>query len=361
MTRHNFFFLIALLCIKILMKEGITMDLFLPMKNLLCEAFSFKRYKALPLPLAILVGIVLLPVWIAGLVIVGCYYLASLFLALVNYPVDALLRFVRNEAKEVNEITQVFVYIIGFPVVVLFKVFAVLFTLFNYVLFFFATIYLWIATLCALKFDISMKGIERSLEAEEKSHSATIKAIVFLLINAIGLLVAFVGLIFLILGLVGVLPLAIALILFMVTGGFYALSILWLVIAFGTKLMNFKPRPKKEKPQKVEEPAEEEPVEEVQEEEEKAEQPVQEESPVEEEQPQEETPEEERHEEENFDEQPQEEEYREEVVDNPSEDEPIEEKHFDFSSLEEYQKNRRPSDDYQAERLDDLEDDYDRR
>ena len=38
-----------------------------------------------------------------------------------------------------------------------------------------------------------------------------------------------------------------------------------------------------------------------------------------------------------------------------------EEKHFDFSSLDEYQQNIRPSDDYQAERLDDLEDDYDRR
>ena len=372
------------------------MEIFEPMKSLLCEAFSFRKYKALPLPLAILVGIFLLPVWITSLVYAGVFFVCGVFVTLVEYPVEALLSFVRREAKEVNEITQVFVYIIGFPVVVCFKVFAVLFTIFNHVLYFLTTIGLYIATLCGIKFDLSMKVIERSKEAEPKSFGASIKAIIFLALVALIFVFGFIGFILFLIGTLAGVPalVTVGLILFMTCGGFYTLGLIWIVLAFGTDIFKFKKREKKpveeENEIAVEKPSEEavaqeaafernkdlrddlleetfekvpeEPIEEEAKEEEPLKEKVEEEPEQEmaELAPEEETVhEEEYHEEpapeEGFElEEPQEEEHKEE--------QPVqEEQHFDFSSLEDYEKNRRPSDDYQAERLDDLEDDYDRR
>ncbi len=323
------------------------MDIFKPMKDLVCEAFSFRKYKALPLPLAIIIGIFLLPLWLGGLVYAGLYCVVSYFVSLIDYPIEALLKFVRNEAKIVNDVTQAFVYIIGFPVIVLFKVCEVLLFIFNYLASLAAHVLLYLATLCGVKFDLMLKGVERCHEAEEKNHAAFVKGLILVIIFGAPLVVGLLNLVFVILGLaVEPVFLEVAFIIYYVLSGFYVLGLIWIVVAFGTKVTDkwFVEKPKKEKPAKKEKPKKEEKVEEVKEEanaEEHVEEVPVEETPVEEEHV-EETPVEEAREE------------------QPSEEEKKEE-HFDFSSLDEYNKNRRPADDYQAERLDDLEDDYDRR
>lgn len=306
------------------------MNEFVPMNNLIREAFSFKKYKALPLPLAIIIGIFLLPVWATAFSFAALFYVAAAILAICDFPVETLLAFVRREAKEVNEITQVFVYFFGWPLILFFKVFAILCKIFNYVVYFVATVFFFIASLCGVEFDFKMEKNDRNLVAEEKNKPAMVKGIILVVLFALTVYWALLFGLFMILTLVRV-PVIIAFIFLYVAAGFYALAILWDVVAFGTRWLDglFKARPHKEKKAK---PAKEHNHEEKKEEV-KAEEAAPEEAPVEE--------------------VPAEEEHHEEA---PQEEH---KEHFDYSS--EYDQNRHPAEDYQAERLDDLEDDYDRR
>ncbi len=321
------------------------MNEFVPMNNLIREAFSFKKYKALPLPLAIIIGIFLLPVWATAFSFAALFYVAAAILAICDFPVETLLAFVRREAKEVNEITQVFVYFFGWPLILFFKVFAILCKIFNYVVYFVATVFFFIASLCGVEFDFKMEKNERNLVAEEKNKPAMVKGIILVVLFALTVYWALLFGLFMILSLVRV-PVIIALIFLYVAAGFYTLAILWIVVAFGTRWLNglFKERPHKEKKAK---PAKEHKHEEEKEEV-KVEEAAPEEAPVEEVKVEETAPEEAP-----VEEVPAEEEHHEEAPEHEHKE------HFDYSS--EYDQNRHPAEDYQAERLDDLEDDYDRR
>ncbi len=301
------------------------MDKFEPMKKLLGEAFSFKKYKALPLPIAIIIGILLFPAWLIAAVLVLFYYCGAIVVALLDYPIEAFHAFVRNEGKEVRPAAEVFVYIFGWPVVLFFKFWVLVLGVLNYVFFFLASIVLYFATLCGVKIDPEMKAeTERDLTPEPKSHQAKVKGIVVLVILAVFML--------------PLTPILLVLVLLSLPVDIFALIFLF----FGTHLFDkaFQEKPKKEKKpveKKQKEVKKEEPHVE-----EKKEEPVKEEAKAEPEP----APAEEAHEE-----APAEEVHEEEKK----------EEHFDFSSLDEYNKNRHPADDYQAERLDDLADDYDRR
>ena len=319
------------------------MNIFAPMKNLLSEAFSFKRYKGLPVPLAVILGIVLLPLWACAMVFVGTYYVAGAVVTLLNYPVDKLLGFVRDEAKLVHPATQVVVYLFGWPLVLTFKLGVIIWTIINYLLYIIATCILYLATLAGVSFDLKLTKTERDLTPEAKNSAAIFKAIIVLVFVGASLIYAILTIVFFILIFVGV-PFVVALILGGITLGLNLCAYVWIIIAWGTHLFDFmnvkkEKKVKEKKASKAKELKKEEVKPEIKEEPEiKVE-----ETPVEEE--------------------------REEViipVDVPSEEttdeQPKEEeRHFDFSSLDEYSKNRHPSDDYQAERLDDLDDDYDRR
>ena len=304
------------------------MERFVPMEKLLREAFSFKKYKALPLAVAIVIGVLLFPLWLLSAVAVALYALCEVVVSLFDYPVETLHDIITKEGKEVKAAAQAFIYIFAWPLYIYFKFCILLLSSLNYVFFFFANVFLYVATLCGVKFDIKMNGeVERDLTPEEKTYSSKKKGIILLIVLAICLfpVLPFVAVFFVV-----TLPLDIFVLIF---------------LFFGTKLFDnaFKEKPAKEKKakkekHKKEEKVEEEPVieEDLEEkideviEEEKHEEPLPAEEPVGEQ------VEEEHHEEHH-------------------------EEHFDFSTLDEYNKNRHPADDYQAERLDDLEDDYDRR
>lgn len=322
------------------------MERFVPMEKLLREAFSFKKYKALPLPIAIIIGILLFPIWLIAAFCVGAYLLCEVVVSLLDYPVECFHDLVRNEGKEVKAATQVFIYIFGWPVILFFKFWILMLGALNYVFFFCSTLTLYFATLCGVTFDVKMKGeVERNTTPEPRTRASKKKGVITLIV--------------LILMLFPLLPLLFVVLIVTLPIDMFVLIFLF----FGTKLFDKpfekekapkvkkekvkkakkekKAEPKKEEkaPEAKEEPA---PVEDPVAEEPATEEPAVEEAPVEEPALEEPAPEEAP------------------VEEAPAEEEHHEE-HYDFSNLDEYNKNRRPADDYQAERLDDLEDDYDRR
>lgn len=155
--------------------------------RLLKEAFQFKKYKAMPLILAILVGIFMLPVALISAILAVAVYLPGYMFAIVSQPVESLHKLLNNEGKEVKHGTQALIYLLswGFIFVAyaslasLSVVLTVLYSLFSIVT------YLW--TLGGFKFHLFASEEDISIELDRKYNLFV--PIVFIAVMAILLLV----------------------------------------------------------------------------------------------------------------------------------------------------------------------------
>lgn len=155
--------------------------------RLLKEAFQFKKYKAMPLILALLVGIFMLPVALISAILAVAVYLPGYMFAIVSQPVESLHKLLNNEGKEVKHATQALIYLLswGFIFVAyaslasLSIVLTVLYSLFSIVT------YLW--TLGGFKFHLFASEENISIELAGKYN--LFAPIVFIAVMAILLLV----------------------------------------------------------------------------------------------------------------------------------------------------------------------------
>ena len=155
--------------------------------RLLKEAFQFKKYKAMPLILAILVGIFMFPVALISAILAVAVYLPGYMFAIVSQPVESLHKLLNNEGKEVKHGTQALIYLLswGFIFVAyaslasLSVVLTVLYSLFSIVT------YLW--TLGGFKFHLFASEEDISIELDRKYNLFV--PIVFIAVMAILLLV----------------------------------------------------------------------------------------------------------------------------------------------------------------------------
>lgn len=79
------------------------------------EAFKFKKYKAMPLALAILVGIFQIPAALVSFVVAAFIYVLDFIIKLIAYPFQQLHGVVRREKDEVKGGAQVIIYLVSWP------------------------------------------------------------------------------------------------------------------------------------------------------------------------------------------------------------------------------------------------------
>ena len=83
------------------------------------EAFKFKKYKAMPIFFAIVVGICQIGFALASFVVAGLIYVVNFLKKLLMLPVEYMHSIVRGEKDEVKAGAQTVIYLISWPVIFL--------------------------------------------------------------------------------------------------------------------------------------------------------------------------------------------------------------------------------------------------
>lgn len=151
------------------------------------EATLLKKYKAMPLVLAIFVGIFMLPLVLTSLVCAGMLYLLGYLFSVVSLPVQSLHKLLKEEGQSVQHGAQVAIYLVSWGFV--FGAYAalsfflvtltVLYSLFSIIT------YLW--TLGGFKFHLFAKEEDISVEVSGKYN--TLIPVIFIVIMGVLLLI----------------------------------------------------------------------------------------------------------------------------------------------------------------------------
>ena len=81
--------------------------------DLLKEAFTLRKYKAMPTALAILCGIVMLPFFVATLPLIAVLYVGGFLFKIISAIIQHLHGVVRSAGSEVKHATQFIIYFIS--------------------------------------------------------------------------------------------------------------------------------------------------------------------------------------------------------------------------------------------------------
>ena len=147
------------------------------------EAFSLKKYKAMPLPLAIIVGIFMLPTVIASFICAAVLYVMGYLFSVISLPVQRLHKLLRDEGQSVHNATQFIIYFISWGFIffayALLSFFLIMLTVLYSV--FAILTYLW--SLGGFKFHVFANDEDISIEVNGKYN--VIIPIVFIAIMAV--------------------------------------------------------------------------------------------------------------------------------------------------------------------------------
>lgn len=132
------------------------------------EALLLKKFKAMPLVLAILVGIFMLPLILFSAVLAVSLYILGYLFSIVSLPVDRLYKILHDEGQSVQHATQFIIYFLSWTFI--FSAYALLSFLLivstvMYSLFSIVT-YIW--TLGGFKFHLFASEEDISVEVDGK-------------------------------------------------------------------------------------------------------------------------------------------------------------------------------------------------
>jgi len=132
----------------------------------LTEAKKMKKYKAMPLGLAIIVGIFMLPIAIAAAVCAAFVYVLGYLFSVVSLPVQKLHKLLRDEGQGVQHATQFVIYFLSWTFV--FSAYALLsfFLIVLTVLYSVFSILTYIYTLGGFKFHVFASDEDISIEVD---------------------------------------------------------------------------------------------------------------------------------------------------------------------------------------------------
>ena len=138
----------------------------------LTEAKKLKKYKAMPLALAIIVGIFMLPIAIAAAVCAAIVYVLGYLFTVVSLPVQKLHKLLRDEGQGVQHATQFIIYFLSWAFV--FSAYAMLsfFLIVLTVLYSVFSILTYICTLGGFKFHVFTSEEDIAIEVDEKYATA---------------------------------------------------------------------------------------------------------------------------------------------------------------------------------------------
>jgi len=151
------------------------------------EACLLKKYKAMPLVLAIFVGIFMLPLVFASLVCAGVLYLLGYLFSVVSLPVQSLHKLLKEEGQSVQHGAQVAIYLVSWGFV--FGAYAALtfFLVTLTVLYSLFSIITYLCTLGGFKFHLFAKDEDISVEVTGKYN--TLIPVIFIVIMGVLLLI----------------------------------------------------------------------------------------------------------------------------------------------------------------------------
>ena len=134
----------------------------------LTEAQKLKKYKAMPLALAIIVGIFMLPIAIAAAACAAVLYVLGYLFSVVSLPVQRLHKLLHDEGQGVQHATQFILYFLSWTFV--FSAYALLsfFLIVLTVLYSVFSILTYICTLGGFKFHVFPADEDISIEVDEK-------------------------------------------------------------------------------------------------------------------------------------------------------------------------------------------------
>ena len=222
------------------------MNLFPKIKGLFLEAFSLRKYKPLPMVLRILLFIALSPFWLCGLIATAFYYLIAFLVSVMDYPVDALNGFLKEEGEKRRHGTEVVIYLVGFPMVFFCKAFVILLTTFNFLVYFMATLAYFYASMAGVTW---MPFLNQDGLRDTEVSKADLASGTYLPRSLVTMAVGFLYLIFFILSFF-VPHLAITILEYL----FFAILVVYVPLAFRAKKVEPEPEPEPEPTSEEEKP-----------------------------------------------------------------------------------------------------------
>ena len=134
------------------------------------EAFGLKKYKAMPLVLAIFVGIFMLPLVAISFACAALVYVLGYLFSVVSLPVQSLHKLLHDEGQSVRHGSQVVVYLVSWGFV--FGAYALLtfFLITLTVLYSVFSIFTYLWSLGGFKFHLFAKEEDISIEVNGKYH-----------------------------------------------------------------------------------------------------------------------------------------------------------------------------------------------
>lgn len=136
---------------------------------LLKEAFKFKKYKAMPVFFAVVVGIFQIPFVTVSFLVAAFVYILSFLVRIFKIPAELMHKIVRNEKDEVKPGAQAIIYLISWPSIFLSYAIIVSLTVTLNILYFIVSVTSFVWSLGGFRFHLLMsdaENIEKNVEGE---------------------------------------------------------------------------------------------------------------------------------------------------------------------------------------------------
>lgn len=144
--------------------------------------FKFKNYRRMHPVLAVIIGILMLPFTLAGLLMLGLLYVYYYFFKLLVLPADYLMGIIRNEGKEVKHATQAVIYLIGFPFAFVYYALIAFEIIGIHILYIVTFVYLYFASLCGFRFKPILLTSDDDIEIEQRPKYNVAIPVVFIVV-----------------------------------------------------------------------------------------------------------------------------------------------------------------------------------
>ncbi len=157
------------------------------------EAQKLKKYKAMHIAFAIVIGVLMLPIAVAALGLAVALYILGYLYSVISTPTKKLHELLRNEGRDLKHATQFIIYFISWGFV--FSAYAVLFgfaVVLN-ILYSLFSILAYICTLGGFKFHVFVCDEDISVDVEGRYHIAVLIVYVAVMGALIVLLPLFKG------------------------------------------------------------------------------------------------------------------------------------------------------------------------
>lgn len=152
------------------------------------EAFKFKKYKAMPIFFAIVVGICQIGFALASFVVAGLIYVVNFLKKLLMLPVEYMHSIVRGEKDEVKAGAQTVIYLISWPVIFLAYLSLTLLVVALNVLYILLSLVTFVWTLGGFRFHLLLSEADDIEKTVEGKYNKTVLILFIVGILAIAIL-----------------------------------------------------------------------------------------------------------------------------------------------------------------------------